>query len=338
MMAAPTISIVAELAGVSTATVSRALAEPHKVTAKTRERVMAAVSAVGFVPNAHARNFRRRTSKTVILLVRDISNPFYLDIYKGVEEAAFDAGYKVLMGDARDDDARIAHYLDMVRERHADGVILMVGRLPAATMARVEQLPPMVVALETFPGASFPTVRIDNVAAAREAVNHLLDLGHRRIAHVTGPMPDRLSEDRRAGYEAALSARGVALDPGLVVGGDFGLAAGREAVRALDSAGAVFTALFAASDQMAVGAIAELRARGRRTPDDVSVVGFDDIVLADSIEPPLTTIQQPRREIGRAAMALMISRFQNASAPNEDVTLETRLVIRRSTAACPPAW
>jgi LacI family repressor for deo operon, udp, cdd, tsx, nupC, and nupG len=305
MTASPTISEVARLAGVSTATVSRTLAQPEKVKAHTRERVLEAVRATGFIPNAQARNLRLKATRTVILLVRDISNPFYLDIYKGVEEAAVDAGYKVLMGDARDDDERILRYVDMVRERHADGVILMVGHFPEALAGR-SRLPPIVIALETLPGLKLPTVRVDNYEAARTAVAHL------------------------AGLEDA----GIEADPRLVVEGDFGLAAGRAAIRKLDAESIAYTAVFAASDQMAVGAMGELRARGRNVPQDVSVVGFDDIVLAEAVEPPLTTVNQPRREIGQAAMTMLIEQL-GGRGDRHDLVLPTRLVLRASTAPPP---
>lgn len=330
---APTIAEVARLAGVSTATVSRALAQPEKVRAHTRQRVLDAVKATGFIPNAQARNLRLQATRTVILLVRDISNPFYLEIYKGVEEAAVEAGYKVLMGDARDDDERILRYVDMVRERHADGLILMVGRFPEALASR-NRLPPIVIALETLPGLELPTVRVDNHAAARAAVVHLARLGHRRIAHIAGPMPDPMSLDRRDGYLAGLADAGIPADPRLIVEGDFGLAAGRAAIRSLDARDIDYTAVFAASDQMAVGAMGELRARGRNVPDDVSVVGFDDIVLAEAVEPQLTTIHQPRREIGQTAMRLLIEQLSGL-APPADLVLPTRLVERASAAAPP---
>ncbi|CAH1652708.1 MULTISPECIES: LacI family DNA-binding transcriptional regulator [unclassified Chelatococcus] len=335
---APTVATVAKLAGVSTATVSRALQRPDKVQPETRQRIMEAVAATGFVPNSQARNLRSRASRTVILLVRDISNPFYLEIYKGVEEAAVEAGYSVLMGDARDDDQRIQHYIDTVRARHADGLILMIGRFPEVLKAEIPRLPPIVIALETFPDVALPTVKIDNVAASREAVNHLIGLGHRRIAHITGPMPERLALDRLAGYRAALSEHGIAEDDALVINGDFSLAAGRRAVRQLFEAGTAFTALFAASDQMAVGAISELRARGLHVPADISVVGFDDIVLADAFEPPLTTVHQPRFEIGRQAMAQMIAMLSDAPpVATPDILMETRLIIRGSTGPNPHA-
>jgi LacI family repressor for deo operon, udp, cdd, tsx, nupC, and nupG len=338
MADAPNIRKVAELAGVSTATVSRALARPEKVKPETREKVLAAVAAIGFVPNDQARAFRRRASNTVILLVRDISNPFYLDVYKGVEGAAFAAGYKVLMGDARDDDRRIAHYVEAVRERHADGVILMVGRLPESLLSDPRRLPPMVIALEGIPGLTLPMVRVDNIRAARSAITHLLELRHRRIAHITGPLREVIAKDRQEGYRQTLAAAGEPIDPALVIEGDFGLAAGREAVRRLLKAETEFTALFAASDQMAVGAMGALRAHGLDVPSDVSVVGFDDILVAEVIDPPLTTVHQPRREIGRAALELLIAQIAGEipwQGPPPLRSFPTRLVIRGSTAPAP---
>jgi LacI family repressor for deo operon, udp, cdd, tsx, nupC, and nupG len=331
---APTIHLVAKLAGVSVATVSRTLKNPEKVQPETRGKVMKAVAATGFVPNAQARIFRRRTSDTVILLVREISNPFYLEIYKGVEEAADDAGYKVLMGDARNDEQRIVHYVDMVRERHADGLILITGRLPEVLRADLARLPPIVVACEFLRDVSLPTVCIDNIAAARVAMDHLIGLGHRRIAHITGPIPEVLSEDRLQGYREALAAANIAFDPALVVRGDFTLKSGRAAIRALLDSDTRFTALFSSNDEMAVGAINELRLHGLEVPHDISVVGFDDTMFAETVEPPLTTIHQPQRDIGRLAMKMMIRRLSGESEPDRPVLLDTRLVVRGTTREC----
>lgn len=322
---------VAELAGVSTATVSRALQQPDKVREETRRKVMEAVEKANFVPNAQARIFRQRATKTIILLVRDIANPFYLEIYRGIEEAAGEAGYKVLMGDARNDAARVAAHIDLVRQKHADGIILMTGRFPEELRTGPARLPPVVVASETIAGLDLPTVKVDNVAAARGAVEHLIGAGHRDIAHLAGPLPESLAAERLEGYRQALEAAGIDYRAELVAEGDYSIEAGREGVRGLMAKGAGFTAIFAASDQMAIGAIAELRRNGLSVPGDVSVVGFDDIIFANAFEPPLTTVRQPRREMGRAAMALMVDCL-NGRPPHEPVELPTELVIRGSVA------
>lgn len=322
---------VAELAGVSTATVSRALQQPSKVREETRRKVLAAVEKANFVPNAQARIFRQRLTRTIILLVRDIGNPFYLEIYKGIEEAAGEAGYKVLMGDARNDETRVAAHIDLVRQKHADGIILMTGRFPQELRARPSHLPPVVVASETIPGLDLPTVKVDNVAASRAAVRHLIEAGHREIAHLAGPLPESLGSERLEGYRQALSEAGIEDRPERVAEGDYSIEAGREGVRRLIAGGASFTAIFAASDQMAIGAIAELRLNGLSVPGDVSVIGFDDIIFANAFEPPLTTVRQPRLEMGRAAMALMVDCL-NGRPPAHPVELPTELVIRGSVA------
>jgi LacI family repressor for deo operon, udp, cdd, tsx, nupC, and nupG len=331
-MSAPTIRKVAALAGVSTATVSRALSHPGLVSEATREKVLAAVGETGFVPNRQAVDFRRRATGNIVLLVRDITNPFYLDIYRGVEEHAFANGYRVLMGDGIDD-ARIGRYVEMVRNRQADGLILMTGRVPEAL--RHTRLPPIVVVLETVEGLSLPTVAIDNRAAARLAVEHLLGLGHRRIAHVTGPMHLEMARERHAGYRDALVAAGIAPDPALTVAGDFHFSTGRRAAETLLAARPDVTAIFLANDEMAVGAVGALRTRGLSVPGDVSVVGFDDVFFAEASDPPLTSVRQPRREIGRAAMAMMIGRL-GGEAPPDRIMAGVELVVRASSAP-PPA-
>lgn len=332
-MTTPTIRIVAERAGVSVATVSRTLTDPDKVRPETRASVLRAVAELGFVPNAQARHFRRQASDTVILLVRDIGNAFYLDIYKGVEEAASAAGYKVLMGDARSDPARVARTIEMVRERHADGVILMTGSLPPDLPD--ERLPPIVVALEYLPDRALPTIRIDNAAAAEEAVGHLIGLGHRRIAHISGPIPEVMSAARAEGWRRALRGADVDPDPRLEVWGDFSLQAGRRAIDELESRSVAFTAVFAANDEMAVGALNALKTRGLRVPEDVSVVGFDDTVFAAAADPPLTTIRQPKQEIGARAMALMIEQLAGDVPSTITEIVPTQLVVRGSTGAIP---
>ncbi|ADO41619.1 LacI family DNA-binding transcriptional regulator [Ketogulonicigenium vulgare] len=326
-----TIRDVARLAGVSTATVSRALGQPEKLNRETLDHVLGVVKQVGFVANAQARSFRQQSTQTIILLVRDISNPFYLEIYKGIEEVASETGYKVLMADARNDEARISNYIDMVRQRQADGLILMVRNLPADIDQRPGLTPPMVVASEAIPDVDLPTVRIDNAAAAKNAVDYLIAQGHRKIAHIGGVEGEYLAINRHTGYLRALREADLPVDPRLTVWGDFSIEAGRRGAQALLDTGLPFTAVLAASDQMAIGAISQLRRAGLRVPSDVSVIGFDDILVAQAFEPALTTVQQPRLEMGRAAMRLLVNLLSGTpSAPVHE--FETKLIVRDSVA------
>lgn len=333
----PRIKDIAEKLGVSPATVSRALSDNELVAEATRERIRGAARELNYRPNVRARNLRTRRSMAVLMVVRDVGNPFYLDILKGVEATARAAGYSVLMGNSENDPDRETGYFDMLLDGHADGMILMTGKLPAQagfTKTQPGSLP-VVVALEIIEGSSFPHVQIDNAAAVREAVRHLIDLGHTRIAHICGPVPEILSVRRREGYREAMEAAGLAVPDGYEQCGDFLLHRGRRACRALFDLPAPPTAIFAANDEMAFGAIHELRRMGRDVPGDVSIVGFDDLYLSEAFHPPLTTVSQPRTDIGRRAMAALLEMLSGGSGPDEPIILPTTLRVRDSTAPPP---
>jgi LacI family repressor for deo operon, udp, cdd, tsx, nupC, and nupG len=212
----PKIKDIAEKLGVSPATVSRALTGTGLVAEPTLSRIRDAARALNYRPNVSARNLRTQRSMAVLLVVRDVGNPFYLDILKGVEATARAAGYSVLMGNTENDPDRETEYFDMLRDGHADGMILMTGKLPSKP-SYLDDFPsnlPVVIALEVIENTSFPHVQIDNVAAAREAVRHLIGLGHRRIAHISGPVPEIMSLRRRDGYREAMAEAGLAIPAG----------------------------------------------------------------------------------------------------------------------------
>lgn len=332
----PKLKDIAERAGVSAATVSRALSDSALVTDETRRRIHAIAQAMDYRPNVSARNLRTRRSMSVLLVVRDVGNPFYLDVLKGVEAAGREAGYAVLMGNTENDPDRETEYFNMLRDGHADGMILMTGKLPPADAEAAQRRAglPVVVALEIIDGSGFPHVQVDNAAAAREAVAHLAALGHRRIAHITGPLPEILSVHRLEGYRAGMYAAGLYIAEGYEQRGNFLLESGQEACRALFELAEPPTALFVANDEMAYGAVHELRRMGRDVPGDVSVVGFDDLYLSKAFYPPLTTVSQPRAEIGRAAMDLLLKMLSGeADVGARPVVMPTTLKIRGSTAA-----
>lgn len=333
MASNPTIKDVARAAGVSTATVSRVLKETAPVSPDARARVLKAVAEVNYSPNVIARNLRRQETRTVFLVVRDMRNPFYLEVFRGVEAEARALGYNVLMGNTEDSVKRGGEYFRMLKARYADGMILMTGKLPPDAHEELRKgHPPVVVASEYFPGLDLPTVRIDNAAAAADAVRALVSLGHRRIAHITGPTPEVLSRDRRRGYLRAMREAGIGVEPLLTVRGDFTMDSGRRACRGLFRLDEPPTAIFCGNDEMAMGAINELRELGFDTPRDVSVVGFDDIVFAGAFHPPLTTIRQPRRDMGQAAMRLLSDLLAGRTVSSEPIVMPTELVIRKSTA------
>jgi LacI family transcriptional regulator, repressor for deo operon, udp, cdd, tsx, nupC, and nupG len=324
----PKISDVARIAGVSTATVSRAISNPGLVSNETRAAVDAAIASTGYRLNYAARNLRHRRTGGIVALVPNLANPFFAQILSGIASVLGPAGYNLLVADTQTTGAD--SLLDYAEPSRADGLIVLDGALPAeALRGRI----PVVEACEWVPGLAVPRVKIDNRAAAAMAIGHLAGLGHRRIGHVTGPRGNVLTEARLSGAEAALSALGIPLSPDAIYLGDFSLESGRKAaVRWLAQPAATRpTALFLSSDAMACGFIGEVQRHGLSVPGDLSVVGFDDIELVAHMSPPLTTIRQPRTEIGRVAAERLLATLKGEPG-TEDTILPVELVIRSSTA------
>ena len=330
----PTIKDIAGQLGVSPATVSRALSDSGLVAEPTLSRIREAARALNYRPNVSARNLRTQRSMAVLMVVRDVGNPFYLEILKGVEATARAAGYSVLMGNTENDPEREIEYFDMLRDGHADGMILMTGKLPWKHGEYAERLAGLsvVVALEMIGDSGLPHVQIDNAVAANEAVRHLISLGHKRIAHICGPIPEIMSVRRRDGYRIAMREAGLDIPAGYEPVGDYLLRSGEALCQRLFELTSPPTAIFVANDEMAYGAIHELRRLGLDVPGDVSVVGFDDLYLSQAFYPPLTTVSQPRAEIGQQAMKLLLRTFAGESQAGETMELATRLRIRGSTA------
>lgn len=323
------IRTVAAAAGVSIATVSRVLKTPDVVTKATREKVLAAVEATGYRPNALASGLRRAKSDNIVVVVPFIQNPFFSGVIQGIEGVAFAEGYQVLLGESQNDQARLDSYTAMLRSKTADGLILLGAALPS----QLDEKTPLVVACEYFPDHRLPAIRIDNEAAARMATEHLIGLGHKRIGKIAGPAENQLSRDRIAGYRAALEDAGLEYDEELVVEGAFDVESGHAAMTRLLDRERRPSAVFSSSDEMAIGALKAAREYGLTVPDDLSLVGFDGIRFADFCDPPLTTVVQPNVEIGAAAARMMIGILSGQAPAPEDIVLPAELLIRRSTRA-----
>ncbi len=330
-----TIQDVARTAGVSTATVSRVLSAPDRVSATTRGRVEAAVASLGYTPNLAAKTLRTLRTHKILVTVPDISNPFFSQVIRGVEEAASGAGYAVLLGDTRHEAAREAQYAAMLQRREADGLIFLGHRLPeplAPMVAEMGARAPIVNGCEYSPGLGVSSAHIDNAAAAIAAMEHLYGLGHSRIGVITGPLASPISRDRLNGVELAATRRDIVRDLAIVTG-DFSIETGaRKAGELLDRPDRP-TALFCFSDETAMGALDAIRRRGLSCPEDVSVVGFDDIRFAGYLDPPLTTIRQPTAQIGHEVVRLLLEVLSGGSALTRHVTLPHSLVVRASTAS-----
>ena len=326
-----TIIEVATLAGVSTATVSRVLSQPERVTEPTRRRVLEVVQALGYAPNVAARTLRTLRAAKILLTVPDISNPFFASVIRGAEEAARDAGYGVVVGDTRHDPEVEDQYAEMLSRREVDGLIFLGHRLPSslvALLARQGASAPIVNGCEYSADIGVPSVHIDNAAASDDALEHLIGLDHRDIGVIGGPPISPITRDRLAGAVRAARRHGLH-DRLQVLSGDY--SAQSAFARTGELLARNVTAIFCFSDEMALGALSAIDQAGLSCPRDVSVIGFDDLPTAPFFQPALTTIAQPKGLIGRRTVELLVGILRGTDDPLRHVTLPHELVIRAST-------
>ncbi len=338
---AVTIQDVAARAGVSISTVSRVVTGAVAVEPATAERVREAIADLGYRPNLLARSFRRRVTHTIGLLVPDNSNPFFAELARTIENAGFAEGYSVVLCNSDLSEVKQETYIDVLLANRVDGLILASsGLIPTVgshgAVGRIlDAGAPCVVVDRDLGETPVDQVLVDNDQGGYLAGEHLISLGHRRIACLVGPSDLTPSAGRIAGFQRALADAGLAVvAEGLVRGNgrsDGGAAAAQQLLeRGIVAAGDV-TAIFAFNDQMAIGAIGALQRAGCRVPEDISVVGFDDIPQSAAIFPALTTIAQPIREMGTTGVRLLLNRIARRDAPCQRVQLSTRLVVREST-------
>lgn len=324
-----TVKEIAAIANVSVATVSRALQRPEIVSEETRLRIHEVVKRLGYTPNALARNLRTARTRLIVALVPDISNPFFSEVIRGIEQVAYETGYSVLLGETQSNLVREQAYAEMVAARQADGIITMFHRIPSIPVGgRL----PLVNACEYVRDSEISSVYIDNVAAARAAVDYLVTLGHRDIAFIAGPSSSPICVDREEGYHQSLERAGIVFNEALTAVGDFSIEAGERAIELFLSQGHAFSAVFCSNDEMAIGAMRALISRGLRVPEDVSVVGFDDIRFSRYTSPSLTTVAQPKNALGREAMTMLIELLNDPEVPPRKRVLSADLVVRGSTA------
>jgi DNA-binding LacI/PurR family transcriptional regulator len=335
--AGATLEAVAREAGVSRATVSRVVNGSPKVSTDVRRSVEKAITRLGYVPNPAARSLVTRRSDSVGVVITEpttrlFEEPFFPRLLRGInaELAANELQLVLLMPESQADEARLERYL---AAGHVDGALLVSlhgdDPLPARLAKRGL---PLVVAGRPPIGSSASYVDVDNRDAARTAVAHLIeDAGRTRVATISGPRDMHVGIDRLGGYHDALARAGLPADDGLIAEGDFTYEGGAGAMRTLLKARPDLDALFAASDLMAAGALSVLRAAGRRVPEDVAIAGFDDSAIAESADPPLTSVRQPIEEMGREMARLLFASITKRDAIPRHVILGTRLVRRASS-------
>lgn len=326
---------VARVAAVSIATVSRTLNGSGLVAEATRARVLDAAQALGYEPNSIARSLVTRATQTIGLLLPDIMNPFFPELVRGVQLLAAERSYTLLLAQTGGDPETERRYLDLLRGKAIDGVLVVGLAMRRERLARFAASGIPLVSLDRdvdLPGTVM--VHLDNRVGARRAIEHLLSLGHRAIAHIAGPSALKVSRARTRGYADALRTAGVARRPELSVEADFTEDGGRQACLRLLDAGTAFSAVFAANDLMAIGALAALKERGVAVPADVSIVGFDDIHLAAYTSPTLTTVRQPTYDMARCATQILIDAIQGQARPSGErqVLFQGELRVRQSTA------
>jgi LacI family transcriptional regulator len=329
----PTIRDVAKRAGVAPITVSRVINNSGYASQETRARVEAAVAELGYVPNTLARSLRSRRTNTLALVLTDITNPFWTTVARGVEDTASDAGFNVIFCNTDESEAEQHKYLRVLLQKQVDGVLLVPARSTSEPIEFIqEQRTPVVVLDRWVPDARADVVRCDSEGGAYQLVRLLLSLGHRRIALLSGPPGVSTAEDRIAGYRRALAEAGLRGGAELVHDGEFTQASGYEMARQALAAKPRPTALFAGNNFIAIGALRALRDAGLGVPEDVALVGFDDLPAALVIEPFLTVAAQPAYEMGQRATALLLARL-SGQAPEayQEIVLPTEVIVRQSS-------
>ncbi|QDI91928.1 LacI family transcriptional regulator [Salicibibacter halophilus] len=321
---------VAKLANVSTATVSRVLSNNYSATPKTRKKVMDAANKLDYHPNALGRQLRTMETKTILIVVPNITNPFFSNVLLGIESVAFENGFQVLLTDTQNQKENEEIIFELLRNKQVDGVILLTARTNATMLNQLSQDYPIVLACEYILNTKIPTVSIDNISSARKMTDHFFQLGHQRVAHITGPMEIVLGRDRLSGYKQSVLEHQPSVDPLLIQVGDYSYESGYQLMEKLLAIQQPPTAVFAASDEMAMGAIKAIKHQNKHVPNDVAVSGFDDIKMARIFEPTLTTISQPAIKIGNKSAQMLLNIINKKEIKKEHIVLEDQLKIRES--------
>ncbi len=323
---------IATEAGVSTATVSHVINKTRFVSDAVRARVLKAIELHNYYPNANARTLASGRSRTFGLVVSDISNPFFPELVKSIEEEAFERGYDIILSNTNYDAERTSHYVRRFIERNVRGVILLTSEMDKSLLDELARCEVPVVFLDLGEaGLHASKLRIEYDEGIAEAVRHLVDFGHRDIAFIGGTAHLRSAKCRLEAFRETMR-RICPNQPERIYQGDFKTEGGRVAASEMLSEKKMPSAVIAANDLMALGAIQEFRAAGLNVPRDISIVGFDDIAFALLTEPALTTVSLPRQEIGKRAVEALMETINTPTQNGVEILISTQLVIRQSTA------
>lgn len=332
----PTVRDVAERAGVSPSTVSRVIADHPRISEATKQRVRIAMGELNYHPNAIARSLVSQRSNTIgVVMSRSaeaaLANPFFSEVLRGIGAVAQQERYTMMLTTATSYEDEYKQSMALLRQRRSDGLILLTSRRDDPLVKRLQKDNYPFVVLGRVPGDEVPYVNNDNVAAARAATRHLLELGHERIAFLGGPPDLILSVDRLAGYEAAFADADIGVDHSIVKETDFSYDAGYDTTRRLLKESSDVTAVLAVDDMLALGALAAARDEGLRLPEQLSVVGFNDTPVCPHVDPALTSVSIPIFDLGKGAARMLCDMFAGV-ASSRTLLLPAQLVVRSSTA------
>ncbi len=323
---------VAKHAGVSIATVSHVINNTRFVSEETKQKVFAAMEKFAYKPNAVARSLRKKESRIIGLILPDNTNPYFAEIAWSIEYASRNLGYSVILCNSDGNVTQESSYIDILLEKQVDGVILVAAGESTANFLKLQERNiPTVMVDRDSPNVNIDSIQINNALFGQIATDHLLELGHKKIACITGPREVTPSFDRVDGYKKALKLREIPINDEFIIRGDFKPQGGYLAASKLLSLNSRPTAIFACNDLMAFGVIHAATEAGINIPEELSLIGFDDIYLSTYCNPQLTTIKQPRMEMGEDAVHFLISRMKDHEKLSRKIVLNASLIIRSST-------
>lgn len=325
-----TIKDIAKLTGYSVATISRALSGKEGVSQKKREEILKLVDQIGYIPNQTARKLRSKQTKNILVMIPDIENYFYNKLIKGIEAEARENGYNIILGNFSDSPKIEEEYYKMMKGQIADGILLTGSLSGAQRVIELSKQFTMVVISDYF-SDELVTVCIDNFRAAYDATMFLYKCGYRKIAKITGKIGALLSQDRLKGYKMALENLGLGVDEKYIKFGDYKYESGYRLTKELLSMSEPPDAIFCSNDEMAIGACDAAKEMGIYVPDELGIMGFDDIELASMVTPKISTVHQPRYEMGRLAAKLLIDILKGRVVNKGKYMLDTSIIPREST-------
>ncbi|EII3000311.1 substrate-binding domain-containing protein [Vibrio cholerae] len=327
-----TMKDIARLAGVSTSTVSHVINKSRFVSDEIAERVNNAAQQLNYAPSALARSLKMNRTKTIGMLVTTSTNPFFGEVVKGVERSCYHQGYNLILCNTEGDNQRMKASINTLLQKRVDGLLLMCSTLEGERLDVFDRYPDIPIVVMDWGPILFASDKIqdNSLQGGYMAAKHLIECGHKEIGCITGPLIRHQAQMRYEGYKRALAEAGIAINPDWIVESDFECEGGYQAFEKLYQRGKLPSALFVSNDMMAMGVIQAANQRGLRIPDDLSLIGYDDVHIAKFMTPALTTIHQPKYRLGKAAVDTLLYRLENPDTTAQVVQLEPTLVVRNS--------